>query len=242
MYPRTGTQLSLPAVSRSFAAAAACFALLFAACGGSDKPKPAATATTPDAPAAALDANHCTPAQDPGKQTREKLAKPSETLDASRTYVATVDTNCGTFAITLDAKLAPKTGGSFKFLADQGFYDGLMIHRIVPGFVFQGGDPDGSGRGGPGYTVVEAPPKNLKYDKYVVAMAKTGEEPRGASGSQFFVVTGADGEQLPPDYALLGKVTDGQDVADKIGAIITDPRSDFPDDPVLIESISVKET
>jgi len=139
-------------------------------------------------------------------------------------------------------KRAPKTGGSFKYLADQGFYDGLLIHRIVPGFVFQGGDPEGTGQGGPGYTVVEAPPKDLSYDKYVVAMAKTGADPKGASGSQFFVVTGPDAAQLTPDYALLGKVTAGQDVADRIGAIITDPRSDFPDDPVLIESISVAET
>ena len=73
--------------------------------------------------------------------------------------MATVKTNCGTFEITLDAKRAPKTGDSFKYLADLGFYDGLLIHRIVPGFVFQGGDPEGTGQGGPGYTVVEAPPR-----------------------------------------------------------------------------------
>jgi peptidyl-prolyl cis-trans isomerase B (cyclophilin B) len=236
-YPRMGAQLSLPAVSRSFALVSACLALLITACGSKDEPKPTATPSA----AAVTDANKCTPAADPGKQKRGQLAKPDAELDASRTYVATVKTNCGTFQITLDAQRAPKTGGSFKYLADQGFYDGLMIHRIVPGFVFQGGDPEGSGRGGPGYTIEETPPKDLKYDKYVVAMAKTGEEPAGTSGSQFFVVTGADGEQLPPDYALLGKVTSGQDVADKIGAIITDPRTDFPDDPVLIESISVAE-
>ena len=232
-------------MSRFFAAAAACFALLFAACGGSDKPKPAAATTAPEATAtatAALDANHCTPAQDPGKQTREKLAKPAETLDAAHTYVATVDTNCGTFSITLDAKLAPKTGGSFKFLADQGFYDGLLIHRIVPGFVFQGGDPESTGQGGPGYQVVEAPPKSFKYRKYSVAMAKSANDAPGTSGSQFFVVTGADGEKLTPDYAVLGEVTSGQDVADKIGAIVTDPRTDFPDTPVLIKSIKVAET
>jgi peptidyl-prolyl cis-trans isomerase B (cyclophilin B) len=223
-------------VSRSLAAAAACLALLVTACGG-DKKSPA----TPASATAQLDGNHCTRAADPGKQTRDKLDPPTEELDASRTYVATVKTNCGTFEITLDAKRAPKTGGSFKYLADHGFYDGLLIHRIVPGFVFQGGDPEGTGQGGPGYTVVEAPPKHFEYDKYVVAMAKAGDDPTGASGSQFFVVTGPDAKQLTADYALLGKVTAGQDVADKIGAIITDPRSDFPDDPVLIRSISVAE-
>jgi cyclophilin family peptidyl-prolyl cis-trans isomerase len=228
-------------VSRSLTVAAACLALLLAACGGSDKPK-AAQSTPTATSTAALDENHCTPAQNPGEQKRPKLEKPTETLDASHTYVATVDTNCGAFEITLDAKRAPKTGGSFKFLADQGFYDGLLIHRIVPGFVFQGGDPLGTGNGGPGYQVVEVPPKTLKYVKYVVAMAKAANDPVGASGSQFFVVTGKDGEQLTPDYALLGKVTSGQDVADKIGAIITDPRSDFPDAPVLIKSINVAET
>ena len=154
---------------------------------------------------AQLDANKCRRASDPGKQTRDKLAKPDEELDGSRTYVATVKTNCGEFEITLDAKRAPKTGGSFKYLADQGFYDGLLIHRIVPGFVFQGGDPEGTGQGGPGYTVVEAPPKDLKYDKYVVAMAKTGDEPAGASGSQFFVVTGADAEQLTARLRAAGQ-------------------------------------
>jgi cyclophilin family peptidyl-prolyl cis-trans isomerase len=235
----------LPAVPRSFAAILACLALLLTACGGKDKPKPTATAS-PEATAANAnadtDANGCPPAQDPGKQTRAKLEKPDTELDPARTYVATVKTNCGTFEITLDAERAPRTGGSFKFLADQGFYDGLLIHRIVPGFVFQGGDPTATGKGGPGYSVVEAPPKDLKYEKYVVAMAKTGEEKAGTSGSQFFVVTGPDAEKLEPDYALLGKVTAGQDVADKIGAIITDPRTDFPDAPVLIESIAVKES
>jgi cyclophilin family peptidyl-prolyl cis-trans isomerase len=234
----------LPAVSRFLAVASACLALLLTACGGSDKPKPTAT-PNPEITANAnadADGNKCRRADDPGKQTRDKLAKPDEELDASRTYVATVKTNCGTFAITLDSERAPKTGGSFKYLADQGFYNGLLIHRIVPGFVFQGGDPMGTGEGGPGYTIEETPPKDLKYDKYVVAMAKTGEEPAGTSGSQFFVVTGPDAAKLPPDYALLGKVTSGQDVADKIGAIITDPRTDFPDDPVLIESITVAES
>jgi peptidyl-prolyl cis-trans isomerase B (cyclophilin B) len=235
----------LLAVSRSLAAVAACLALLLTGCGGSDKPKSAqSSASPPEATATAtstsgVDADHCTPAQDSGKRTREKLEQPAETLDASHTYVATVDTNCGTFQITLDAKRAPKTGGSFKYLADLGFYDRLLIHRIVPGFVFQGGDPGGTGQGGPGYQVVEAPPTDLKYRKYVVAMAKSANDKPGTSGSQFFVVTGKDGEKLTPDYALLGEVTSGQDVADKIGAIITDPRSDFPDAPVLIKSIKV---
>ena len=105
--------------------------------------------------------------------------------------------------------------------------------------MFQGGDPKGNGSGGPGYTIREEPPKDLIYDKGVVAMAKRAEEPAGTSGSQFFVVTGTDARQLPPDYALLGKVTGGQATVDRIGAIITDPRTDLPDAPIVIEKIQL---
>jgi cyclophilin family peptidyl-prolyl cis-trans isomerase len=161
-------------------------------------------------------------------------------LDASKTYVATVSTSMGDFEITLDPKQAPKTGGSFKSLADKGFYDNLTFHRVVPGFVIQGGDPNGDGTGGPDYSVEEAPPQDLAYTKGVVAMAKTGAEPAGTSGSQFFVVT-ADDAQLPPDYALLGKVTKGQDVVDKIGKVKTDP-NEKPLKPVTIKSIKVAES
>ena len=178
--------------------------------------------------------------------TTESAATPTATadsgpapLDGSKTYVATVSTSMGDFEITLDPKQAPKTGGSFKSLADKGFYDGLTFHRIVAGFVIQGGDPKGDGTGGPGYTVVEKPPGGLQYTKGVVAMAKGGNEPPGASGSQWFVVTAEDA-QLPPDYALLGTVVEGQDVVDKIGAVPTTP-DEQPADPVVIRSVKVSE-
>jgi cyclophilin family peptidyl-prolyl cis-trans isomerase len=106
--------------------------------------------------------------------------------------------------------------------------------------VIQGGDPAGNGTGGPGYTVVEAPPRDLTYDEGIVAMAKSQDEPSGASGSQFFVVTGAGASSLPPDYALLGKVTKGMEVATKIGAIQADANG-TPAAPVVIKSVSVKE-
>jgi cyclophilin family peptidyl-prolyl cis-trans isomerase len=234
----------LPAVSRSLALSAACLALVLSACGGSDKPKPQASTATAPAEATAtaeLDGNRCTPAKDPGTRADKTYQAPSEQLDPAKTYVATVDTNCGAFEITLDAKRAPKTGGSFKYLADQGFYDGLMIHRIVPGFVFQGGDPKGDGTGGPGYTITERPPKDLVYREGVVAMAKGASDAKGSSGSQFFVVTGPDAKKLSPDYALLGTITGGRPIVDKIGAIITDPRTDFPDPPVEINSVKVAE-
>jgi cyclophilin family peptidyl-prolyl cis-trans isomerase len=234
----------LPAVLRSLALVPASLALLFAACGDADRPQ-AARAPTSAPPEAEvtesdgdLDANGCTPATWDGAKDATFEA-PGEKLDPAKTYVATVTTNCGDFEITLDAKRAPKTGGSFKFLADQRFYDGVLIHRVVPRFVFQGGDPEGTGSGGPGYSVVEEPPGDLVYEKGVVAMAKTGAAKPGSSGSQFFVVTGEDARELEPEYALLGRITGGEPVVEKIGAIITDPRTDLPDPPVVIETIRV---
>jgi cyclophilin family peptidyl-prolyl cis-trans isomerase len=219
-------------------AALAIATLTLAGCGGKDKPAPQATTSPITTPA--RDANGCTPAKPSAPKTAQ-ATKPTGKLDPSKTYVATVTTNCGSFEITLDAKRAPKTSASFKSLADQKFYDGTTFHRIVPGFVIQGGDPAGNGTGGPGYQVVEPPPKDLKYTEGVVAMAKAGNEAAGTSGSQFFVVTGPSAAQLTPDYALLGKLSGGEGVAAKIGAIITDPRTDAPEAPVVIESIRVSE-
>jgi len=206
-----------------------------AACGGGDD---SASESTPEAaPPSAAETAGCEQVEAPTPKDDAKLPKPKEKLKAGGTYVATVVTSCGEFKIALDAKQAPRTGGSFKYLADKGFFDGLTFHRIVAGFVIQGGDPRGDGTGGPGYTVVENPPGGLQYVKGLVAMAKGGNEPPGASGSQWFVVTAEDA-QLPPDYALLGKVTEGQDVVDKIGAVPTTP-DEQPTEPVVIRSIKV---
>jgi peptidyl-prolyl cis-trans isomerase B (cyclophilin B) len=148
-----------------------------------------------------------------------------------------VATSCGSFDIALATAQAPKTTNSFAFLADRGFYDDLTFNRIATGFVIQGGDPLGTGLGGPGYSVDEKPPENLAYTKGVVAMAKTEAEPPGRSGSQFFVVTGADAG-LPPEYALVGTVSKGMDVVERIGKLGT------PDEKakqtVLIEKITIE--
>jgi peptidyl-prolyl cis-trans isomerase B (cyclophilin B) len=211
-------------------------ALLLAACGG-DKEESEAT---PDATEAPASASQGCEKVDPAEPKDVKIAKPKGELDPSKTYKASVLTNCGQFVITLDAKRAPKTGGSFKALVDEKFYDGLAFHRIVPGFVIQGGDPKGDGSGGPGYSVTEAPPQDLQYTKGVVAMAKTQTEAAGTSGSQFFVVTGEDAG-LPPDYALLGKVTEGQDVVDKI-SVVEVQADEQPVDPVVIRQIRISES
>jgi peptidyl-prolyl cis-trans isomerase B (cyclophilin B) len=139
-------------------------------------------------------------------------------LDKSKTYTVGVLTNFGRFDIRLDVQDSPCTTSSFAALVRKGFFDGTRFHRIVPGFVIQGGDPTATGQGGPGYTVRDVPPGNAAYTKGVVAMAKTESEPPGTSGSQFFVVTGADAG-LQPDYALLGVVTKGLRVVDRIGKL-----------------------
>jgi len=213
-------------------------ALLVTACGGGDEEKAASPPASTDAPAATPEpACEKTAA---AKPKAVKLPKPTEELKRGRTYVARVLTNCGEFEITLDPKRAPRTGGSFKYLAGKRFFDGLTFHRIVPGFVIQGGDPKGDGSGGPGYSVTEAPPDDLVYGKGIVAMAKTATEAAGTSGSQFFVVTGEDAG-LPPDYALLGKVTKGQDVVDKIGVAEVGP-DEKPLHPVVIRTIRITES
>jgi cyclophilin family peptidyl-prolyl cis-trans isomerase len=162
---------------------------------------------------------------------------PKQVLKPGEAATATVKTSCGTFAIALDTTRAPKTANSFAFLADEGFYDDLTFHRVAKGFVIQGGDPQGTGNGGPGYSVDEKPPPNLAYTRGTVAMAKTSAEPPGRSGSQFFVVTSADAG-LPPEYALVGKVSSGFATARRIEALGT--REEKPSQTVLIEAVTVE--
>ncbi len=163
--------------------------------------------------------------------------KPRLKLDPAKTFDVVLDTSCGQFTIRLDQKTSPKTAASFASLARSGFYDGTVFHRIVPDFVIQGGDPTGSGSGGPGYSTRDVPPQETIYSKGVVAMAKTAVEPPGTAGSQFYVVTAPDAG-LPPEYAVLGKTVKGQAVVDAIGRL-GDPASGgagIPLQPVVIES------
>jgi cyclophilin family peptidyl-prolyl cis-trans isomerase len=187
------------------------------------------TTTTP-APAG------CKSVAEPKPKPDGSLAKPSTKLDAAKTWTATVTTNCGTFAFELDVKNAPNASASIAYLAGKKFFDGTIFHRIVPGFVIQGGDPTGSGSGGPGYSTVDKPRAKASYKQGAVAMAKTGDEPAGTAGSQFFVVTGADAG-LPPDYAVVGKVTSGLAAVKRIGKL--GDQSEQPTTTVVIESLRV---
>ncbi len=231
----------LPSIPLLALAALAALLLVLAGCGGSKKSttttaaKAAGTTTT-------ASANGCQKVSMPAPKSTIHFKKPKRKLSPSKSWTATLTTNCGSFTITLDVKHAPKTSASFAFLAKKKFYDNLTFHRIAPGFVIQGGDPLGNGTGGPGYSVVDAPPKNATYTHGIVAMAKTATEPDGASGSQFFVVTAPDA-QLPPQYAILGKVTSGLDVVDRIAAVplqTNDPQGAPPVDPIVIQSVTVQ--
>jgi cyclophilin family peptidyl-prolyl cis-trans isomerase len=221
--------------------------LALAACGGDDDSGTTTLAadTTPteaetnvtSTDSGASSTVGCVDADAPAPE--ERTAEEPEPLDGSKTYEVTFDTNCGSFTITLDAEQSPNTVESVVSLARQGFYDGTTFHRIVPGFVIQGGDPTGTGAGGPGYSTVDTPPSDASYTHGVVAMAKTGAEPPGTAGSQFFVVTGAD-VGLPPDYAIIGEVTEGIEVVDAIGQL--GGPDELPTQPVVIERATVTES
>jgi peptidyl-prolyl cis-trans isomerase B (cyclophilin B) len=223
----------------------AALALVPTGCGGNDKkttssaarPK-AATAAQQTETTASTQKAQCEKVTAPKPKPEGKLSKPTLQLDPSKTYTATVQTSCGSFDVELNVKQDPKTSASFDSLASKGFYEDTTFHRVIQGFVIQGGDPQGNGQGGPGYKVVEPPPKDTKYTSGVVAMAKTEIEDPGTSGSQFFVVAGPDA-QLPPDYAVLGRVKSGMDVVEAIDAVPTGP-NDMPLDPVVIKKITVK--
>jgi peptidyl-prolyl cis-trans isomerase B (cyclophilin B) len=193
--------------------AVAALALALAACGGGSKHASGTTTT---------DANGCIPVSAPPAGARHET-KPTARLSPSKTYDVTFKTNCGSFTIRLATKTSPATTASFAGLTGKGFFDHTVFHRIVPGFVIQGGDPTATGTGGPGYTTIDPPPPSTRYTLGVAAMAKGASDPAGASGSQFFVVTAPDAG-LPPEYAVLGKVVRGLPVVQKIGKL-GDPAS-----------------
>jgi len=218
-------------------------ALLAAGCGGGGSNESAGTqtttASTTTTAAGSTGGSGCRDVPTPAARPDGGATPPKGTLDASKTYRLTFATNGGSFTVTLDPKLAPKTAASLVSLARQGFYDKTLFHRIVPGFVIQGGDPTQTGGGGPGYQTVDQPQESTRYTHGVVAMAKTAAEAPGTSGSQFFVVTVPDA-QLPPDYAIVGKVTSGLDVVDHIGTLGNQQQQ--PTRTVEIEKATVSES
>lgn len=199
-------------------------ALPAAGCGGGD-----------EEPAASTSASGCVAVERPDPREPRPAEAPTAPLDGD--VRAVVVTNCGRFTIALDPDSAPNATASFAALAEAGWFDGTTFHRIVPGFVVQGGDPSATGGGGPGYTTVDPPDAGTSYAKGVVAMAKAAHEPPGTAGSQFFVVTGDD-VALPPDYAVIGTVADGLDVVERIGAL--GDAEERPTETVVVERIELE--
>jgi cyclophilin family peptidyl-prolyl cis-trans isomerase len=212
--------------------------LTVSACGG-DEGDGSAAGTTTGATSTAPSAPGCKKVDAPKARGEGDETAPTKPLDAGKTYAIVFATNCGSFTVTLDVKSAPKTSASLVALARSGFYDDTIFHRIVPGFVIQGGDPTQTGSGGPGYTTVDPPPASTTYTLGTVAMAKTPAEPAGSSGSQFFVVTTADAG-LPAEYAAVGRVTKGLDTVDRIGRLGNSVEQ--PTQTVLIEQATVTES
>jgi cyclophilin family peptidyl-prolyl cis-trans isomerase len=221
--------MPLARAKASLALVALVTAISLAACGDDDDE---------DAGATAVAEGECAEVEAPPvKDTR--FDRPESVLKRGDRATAIVDTSCGEFEIRLDTRGSPKTANSFAFLAEEGFYDDTLVHRIAPGFVIQGGDPRGDGRGGPGYSISEPPPDDAAYLHGTVAMAKTEVEPPGESGSQFFIVTAPADAGLPPRYALLGEVTKGIEVVERIGEL-GDPATEQPTQTVVIESIAIE--
>ena len=233
-------------------AASACIVLMAtaAACGDDDAPEPSASApvATTAGGGTAAGATVTSPAgetcvvrePDPAPSPEAYPSPPEVTIDTSADYRATLETSCGPIVIALDAAAAPTTVNNFVFLAREGFYDGLTFHRVVSGFVIQGGDPEGTGRGGPGYAI----PDELPDDGYAegdLAMANAGPD---TAGSQFFIVTG-DASALPNAYTRFGRIVEGLDVARTIEGFADpdadpgDPAAQTPVSPIYIDSVTI---
>ena len=178
------------------------------------------------------------PAVDGSSPKKQRFdAAPAMCIDPAKSYTATMTTSMGVMTIALDPINAPKTVNNFVYLSRYHYYDDVTFHRVISGFMIQGGDPDGTGRGGPGYRFVDELPKPGRYEVGSLAMANSGPN---TNGSQFFVITGPSGVRLPPQYSLFGKVVKGIEVAEAIQGVATGA-NDKPSTPVVIQSIVVTE-
>ncbi|MDA8398353.1 MAG: peptidylprolyl isomerase [Actinomycetota bacterium] len=182
----------------------------------SSSSKTTTTTATKSTTAKSTAALPCPPASGASTRVTKFPAAPPMCINPSGHYTATVKTDVGTFVVTLEPNLAPKTVNNFIYLARYQFFNGIIFHRVIPGFVVQGGDPTGTGTGGPGYTIPDELPKAGAYKIGTVAMANTGAPHTG--GSQFFIVVGKSGTQLPPSYSIFGQVTSGMNVVQAIAA------------------------
>ena len=177
------------------------------------------------------------PAADGSSEKKQRFDGPLPMcIDPAKRYTAEMVTNKGSMTIALDAAAAPNTVNNFVVLSRYHYYDGIIFHRIIPGFMCQGGDPTGTGTGGPGYKFADELPARGRYEIGSIAMANAGPN---TNGSQFFIISGEDGVRLPPQYALFGKVVKGLETITAIEA--TGSRSGTPSEKVVIESVTITE-
>jgi cyclophilin family peptidyl-prolyl cis-trans isomerase len=167
--------------------------------------------------------------------TKQYDSAPDFGIDASKSYTATLDTSHGEIVFELDSERSPLTVNNFVFLANEGFYDGVVFHRVIENFMIQGGDPTGTGRGGPGYKFRDEIEGAGEYSRGTVAMANAGPN---TNGSQFFIVHNDTG--LPHSYTIFGKVTSGMEAVDSIAGSDTDG-SDRPREDVTINKVTISE-
>ncbi|MGH9189416.1 MAG: peptidylprolyl isomerase [Acidimicrobiales bacterium] len=183
-------------------------------------------------------ATECPEADGSSPQKRRFDGPPPMCIDSTKSYTATMATSKGTMTIALDAAAAPATVNNFVVLARYHYFDGVAFHRVIPGFVIQGGDPEGTGRGGPGYKFADELPKPGRYELGSLAMANSGPN---TNGSQFFIISGPDGMRLPPQYSLFGKVVAGLDVVAALDAVGS-PGAGKPKETVTIETVTIAES
>ena len=168
--------------------------------------------------------------------TKQYDSAPELTIDPAKTYTATLDTSHGEIVIQFDAGSSPLTVNNFVFLARDGFYDGVIFHRVIENFMIQGGDPTGTGRGGPGYRFRDEIDGPGEYKRGTVAMANAGPN---TNGSQFFICHTDVG--LPHSYTIFGQVTSGLEAVDSIAATSTD-HTDRPEEDIVINKVTITET
>ena len=244
--------------------------LALAACGGSgvatsgaaeqattsqpptESPEPAPSTTVPEVGLDVVPRNYdefraqptACEAQAPEPVTPMQFTDPDDLgLSPDETVAVTLSTSCGDLEAKLDPSLAPETTNSFAFLASEGYFDGTVLHRVIPGFVAQGGDQTATGTGGPGYVVPdEFPPPTIVYERGVLAMANSGP---GTTGSQFFIML--DDGSLPPQYTIFGWVTEGLEILDLLQEVplgqsptSPDPMPSTPLETIYVNSITIQ--
>ena len=178
------------------------------------------------------------PPADGSAERQTKFSEPFEhVVDPEKQYQAKISTSAGELVAFLYPGKAPKTVNNFVNLARHHYYDGLVFHRVIQGFMIQGGCPEGSGRGGPGYRFEDELPEPRQYEIGTLAMANAGPN---TNGSQFFIVSGPSGVGLPPQYSIFGKLISGFEVLEAIESTKTGA-GDRPVEDVVIESITITE-